>query len=152
MARVSAKGLLVGGVLDIGATLVLSIPLMAVAMARLNLAQLPELQRTAALMKAMGPGSSYYLIGLGLGSVSSALGGYAAARIAKHDERLNGALSAWLCMLSGIYSWATGAYAATALAHIGYLVLSPALGAFGGYLFERTRNNTPGERLTAAAA
>ena len=152
MGRVSAKGVLVGGVLDIAATFVLSIPLMSVAMVRLNLAPLPEPDRTAALMKAMGPGSSYYLIGLGLGSLCSALGGYVAARIAKHDELLNGALSAWLCMLSGVYSWGTGAYAATAWAHIGYLVLSPTLGAFGGYLCHRGRLKSRGDRLTSAAA
>jgi hypothetical protein len=151
MTRVSVKGVVVGGVLDIGATFVFSVPLTAVAMVQLGLTGLPEPERTAAVMKTMGPGSSYYVVGLLLGSACSILGGYVAARIAKHDERLNGALSAWLCMLSGIYSWVTGAYPATVLAHLGFLVLSPAVGALGGYLCERTRRNIPGSGAMATA-
>jgi hypothetical protein len=152
MARVSAKGVLVGGVLDIGATYALSIPLMAIAIVQLKLTELPEPKFYDALTKALAPGSPYYLVGLVLGSACNILGGYVAARIAKHDERLNGALSAWLCMLLGIYNWATGGSAATALAHIGYLVLSPAMGALGGYLSERTRSKAPGARVTSTAA
>ena len=152
MRRVSVIGALFGGILDIVATFVTSIPLMAVAFAQLQLMQLPAPERTAALMKAMGPGSSYYLLGLALGSVCSVLGGYVAARIAKRDERLNGALSAWLCMLSGLYSWWTGAYAATAMAHMGYLILSPVMGALGGYLRERTKSTPPADETSPARA
>ena len=146
MARVSAKGVLVGGVLDIGATYALSIPLMAIAVVQLKLMELPEAQFPDALTKALAPGSSYYLAGLLLGSACNILGGYVAARIAKHDERLNGALSAWLCMLLGIYNWATGGSADPGLAHIGYLGLSPAMGALGGYLSERMGSTSPGVR------
>jgi hypothetical protein len=152
MRRISVRGVLVGGILDIVASFVTSIPVMAVAFVQLQLMQLPEPERAAALMKAMGPGSSYYLIGLTLGSACSVLGGYVAARIAKCEERLNGAVSAWLCMLSGLYSWWTGAYAVTAMAHIGYLILSPVMGALGGYLRERTKLTPPADETTPARA
>jgi MFS family permease len=152
MRRISVIGVFVGGILDIVATFVTSIPLMAVAFVQLQLMQLPAPERTAALMKAMGPGSSYYLLGLALGSACSVLGGYVAARIAKREERLNGALSAWLCMLSGFYSWWTGAYAATAMAHVGYLILSPVMGALGGYLRERTKPTPPANETSPARA
>ena len=152
MARVSLKGVVVGGVVDIVGTFILSLPLMSVAMVQLRMTGLPEPERTAALMRAMGPGTSYYLVGMVAGVSCSVLGGFVAARIAGHDERLNGALSAWLCMLSGIYGWATGAIAASAFAHLGYLLLSPAVGAFGGYLCERVRSKGPGDRLTSAPA
>ena len=139
MGRVSAKGVLVGGIVDIVATFLLAMPLMMVAMVQLDLAGLPERERTAALIEAMSSRSSYYYIGLGLGSLCSILGGIVAARIAGHDERLNGALSAWLCLLSGLYSWGTGDAETSTVAHAGYLVLSPSLGAFGGYLQQRSK-------------
>jgi hypothetical protein len=151
MTRVSTKGVLVGGVLNVGATYALSLPLMAIAIVQLKLTELPEPQFYDALTKALAPGSPYYLVGLVLGSACNVLGGYVAAHIARHHKRLNGALSAWLCLLLGIYNWATGASAATALAHIGYFVLSPALGALGGYLSDRTRSKAPSVRVTSAA-
>jgi hypothetical protein len=152
MTRVSTKGVLVGGVLGIGATYALSIPLMALAIVQLDLMELPEPGFDAALMKALAPGSPYYLIGLVLGSACGILGGYVAARVAKHDERLNGALSSWLFMLLQTYNWATGGSTDTALAHIGYLVSSPVMGALGGYLWERTRSKVSGAPTTSAAA
>lgn len=152
MRQISVKGVIVGGILDIVATFVTSIPLMATAFARLQLMQLPAAERPAALMKAMGPGSSYNLVGLALGSACSILGGYVAARIAKREERLNGALSAWLCVLSGLYSWWSGAYAVTAMAHVGYLILSPVMGALGGYLRERTKSTPPADETNPARA
>lgn len=152
LSRVSAKGVLIGGVLDVGATYALSIPLMAAIMIRLNLTELPQPEGDAALMRALRPGSPYYLVGFFLGSACSILAGYVAARIAKHDGRLNGALSAWLVMLLGVYSWATGADAASLLEHIGYLALSPATGALGGYLWERMSSRAPSNQVTSAAA
>jgi hypothetical protein len=152
MRRISVKGVLVGGILDIVATFITSIPLLVVASMQLQVAQLSAPERTAALMKAMGPGSSYYLLGLALGSACSVLGGYVAARIATREERLNGALSAWLCMISGLYSWSTGAYAATAMAHIGYLILSPAMGALGGYLRERSKPSPSADETSRVRA
>ena len=150
--RISAKGVLGGGVLGIGATYALSIPLMALAIVQLDLMQLPEPEFHAALMKALAPGSPYHLVGLVLGSAGGILGGYVSARIAKHDERLNGALSAWLFMLLQTYNWATGGATETALAHIGYLVASPAMGALGGYLWERTRSKALSAPITSPAA
>lgn len=152
MRRLSVKGVVLGGIVDIVATWILSIPLLVVASAQLHLTQLSASERTAALMKAMGPGSSFYLIGLVLGGACSALGGYVAARIARREERLNGAFSAWLCMASGLYSWWTGTYAATTLAHLTYLVLSPVLGALGGYLRERTKPSVPADGIGPARA
>jgi hypothetical protein len=152
MARVSVKGMSVGAVMGIGATYALSIPLMALAIVRLDLMELPEPEFDAALMRALAPGSPYHLVGLVLGSACGILGGYVAARIAKHDERLNGALSAWLFMLLQTYNWATGGSTETGLAHIGYLVLNPAMGALGGYLWERMRSEAAGAPITSPVA
>jgi hypothetical protein len=62
------------------------------------------------------------------------LGGYVSARIAKHDELLNGALSSILCVGSGMYAVVSGSAADDLLMHLFFLPLSPALGALGGFL------------------
>ena len=134
MARVSAKGVVIGGVLGVGATYTLSIPLMGIILLRMRLTALPEAQGDAAMMQALRPGGPYFVVGLLMGSASGILGGYVAARIPKHDECLNGAMSAWLAMVLGMYGWATGSVAGSTVEHIGYLVLSPVAGALGGFL------------------
>ena len=53
MTRVSAKGVFVGGVLEIVATYAVLIPLMLIAAAQLNLAELPEPEFSDALGKAV---------------------------------------------------------------------------------------------------
>jgi hypothetical protein len=70
-----------------------------------------------------------------LGGPWSILGGYVSARIAKHDEMLNGTLSSILCTGFGIYSLVNGT--GSLWLHVLYLLLSPALGAPGGYLQSR---------------
>ena len=67
------------------------------------------------------------------------LGGYVSARIAKHAEVLNGALSSILCVGSGVYAVINLGSAGSLWLHLALLPLSPALGALGGYL--RSRQN-----------
>jgi hypothetical protein len=74
-----------------------------------------------------------------LGGLCSVLGGYVSARIAKHDEVLNGALSSILCVGSGVYTVINLSSAGPLWLHLAFLPLSPALGALGGYL--RSRQN-----------
>jgi hypothetical protein len=62
------------------------------------------------------------------------LGGYVAARLARRGEVVNGALSAYLCVGLGIVSWVTGSASLPAWQHVVAFVVSPALGAVGGYL------------------
>jgi hypothetical protein len=69
-----------------------------------------------------------------LGGLCSVLGGYASARIAKHDDLLNGALSSILCIASGVYGLVHGSSTEHAWLHLAYLPLSPVLGALGGFL------------------
>ena len=64
----------------------------------------------------------------------SILGGYVAAWLAKHDELLNGALSAWLCIAFGIAAFGASVRGGTPVWEVilGELA-SPALGLLGGY-------------------
>jgi hypothetical protein len=134
MRRISLKGVLVGGVVDIVATAVALIPLIAVAMACVDAAALPEAQRTGALLEVLNATPALFAAGLLLGSLCSVLGGYVAARIAGRAEVLNGALSAFLCLGFSLYALTTGDGAASPAQHVAYIALSPALGALGGYL------------------
>ncbi|MCG2641381.1 hypothetical protein ACFPFP_18750 [Bradyrhizobium sp. GCM10023182] len=70
-----------------------------------------------------------------LGGLCSVLGGYVSARIARHDEVLNGALASILCVGLGIYAAARGT--GHLWLDILYLPLGPALAALGGYLRSR---------------
>jgi len=78
-----------------------------------------------------------------LGSLCSVLGGYVSARIAKHDELLNGGLSSILCVGSGMYALVSGNAGGDLLVHLAYLPLSVALGTLGGFLRAR-QNAQPG--------
>jgi hypothetical protein len=71
------------------------------------------------------------------------LGGYISARIAKHDEILNGALAAWLCVGSGIYGMITQFSSGSRWEHLAALIFSPLLAALGGYLRLRQKAKAP---------
>jgi hypothetical protein len=77
-----------------------------------------------------------------VGAMFSILGGYVGAYIAKHDELLNGALSSFLCVLSGLYALLfTGPHPAyLVLLEILALIISPILAMLGGYLRLKQRS------------
>lgn len=104
MSRISFKGVIVGGIVDIGATNVVTIPLIAIVAMQVNIAEIPKAEQTQLLMSTMRNSPSFFLAGILLGSLCSVLGGYVAARIAKSDALLNAALSSWLCVAFGVYS------------------------------------------------
>ena len=91
MRRVSIKGVLIGSVVDIVASLLSGI-LIAVFVVLISV--LAHIQR-----RSLDQFGALAGVWFACGLVISALGGYIAARIARHDEVLNGALSASLCIL-----------------------------------------------------
>src|SRR5437762_11145181 len=108
MRRVSVKGVLLGGIVDIVATNVLSIAPVIYLMSKMDIAHLPKDQVQAAVIRAMHESAPVYFAFLVIGCLCSALGGYVAAWLAKHDELLNGLLSSFLCDAIGLYSIAAG--------------------------------------------
>jgi hypothetical protein len=135
MRRISFRGALVGGFIDVIGSGILGIPLFAIA---------------SASYVSSHPGASLSQINLAVqsnpltianewlvGGACSVLGGYVAARFANRDEILNGALSAWLCVLTGILYW--NADNAGIAQHMLAMIASPLLGAVGGYLLLRWR-------------
>lgn len=139
MHRLSVMGILVGGIVDIlAANVVALVVFTAVALATVAAGGAPANQ------SAFGPtllANPIVMTPVSVcGAIASILGGYVAARLARHDELLNGASSAWLCIASGLIG--------TALAHHGnrpleilILPISPVLGFSGGYLWraQKTR-------------
>jgi len=71
----------------------------------------------------------------------SVLGGYIAARLAKHDELLNGLLSSFLCVSLAVYTIASGKDTNTLWVQIFLLVASPAFALLGGDLMRRQRQH-----------
>ena len=147
----SAVGILVGGVLDIMATTVLTFPLMVYVAATRDLARLaPAEQGARRLGELQTPGLQ--TAGWALGLAATALGGYVAARIARRAELAHGALSSWLCDGLGVHGLRVGPHTARLWQHLLAFVLSPAIGAFGGYLRQRQLASGRGASLRPAAA
>jgi len=130
--RLSWKGIIIGSIADIGGSSIWGVFFVAYIVSAHNLGTLPS--TADAVRQIMHANTGLYILNLMVGGGLSILGGYIAASIAKHDELLNGAFSAILCVLSGIYgifAMNTGHPLALDLL---FLPLSPLLGLFGGYV------------------
>jgi hypothetical protein len=134
----AAVGIIVGGVTDILATNVFTLPLMIYIGATGDFAGVPTEQMGARAISIMQGSSSLQIAGWMLGLSATILGGYVAARIARADEVRHGAFSAWLCMSLGVYALFSHATPAAPMwQHLLALVLAPTFGALGGLLRKR---------------
>jgi len=143
VSRISIKGVLLGGITDVVATNIFAIPLIIYVMTRFDWSHTPKDQLGAAIIAALHGSALLYTVQFLIGAGCSILGGYVAARLAKHDELLNGSLSSYLCIGIGLYSVVAGKESRLLLELIG-LVASPALGLLGGYLRLRQKR-APGQ-------
>jgi len=135
VSKLSFKGVVVGGVTDIVSTNILAIPLIVyILMSKTNLRNVPPHEAQSAITNALQSSSLLYASQLLIGSACSVLGGYVGARLAKHDELLNGLLTSFLCVGIGVYSLAERIGSSSSLLHLLGFVASPALGLLGGYL------------------
>jgi hypothetical protein len=132
MKRISVAGVVIGNIADIVCTRIVIFPfMMYILISSADSLDAADLGSIGRVLMA----SSLFRVGSGiLGALCSVLGGYVSARIAKHDDILNGALSSILCVAFGLYARIRGIAAAPLALHLAFLALSPALGAFGGYL------------------
>lgn len=142
MNRVSQNGVIVGAVTDIAATAITGVVLMVYIGYSPSLATVPLEARGQAIVDMIQSQPALYLTSLLLGSLCSILGGYVAARIARQEELLNGALSSFLCVGLGVYELLRPSGSQAPWSHILAFVASPALGALGGYLSKRRRQRS----------
>lgn len=139
MGKVSVKGVLIGGIVDIVTSVVLGLPFALYAMLKVDLSHTPNAQASAAVTAAIHGNMPLYVAQLLVGLACSVLGGYVAAWLAKHDELLNGGLSSVLCVAGGIYVLATGKDSNPHWLQALLLVASPLLAILGGDLMRRLR-------------
>jgi hypothetical protein len=132
MKRVSIKGFVVGGIVDIVTTNVLG----AVVLVLVGVFHLVGTPGTGSqnlvqtLLANPGIAAALYVAG----ASASVFGGYVAARLAEHDELLNGALSAWLCVSFSVFGMITVGAGGRLVPDLLMLPISPCLGLLGGYL------------------
>jgi hypothetical protein len=141
MNRISLKGVVIGNIADIVSTNLVVLPVAAYIL----ISSAPSAHTTEDASRILMASSVYGSLSRILGALCSVLGGYVSARIAKHDEILNGALSSILCIAFGVYAVVNVNAADRWGLSLAFLPLSAALGSFGGYLWSR-RN--PRHRLT----
>jgi len=143
MSRVSIKGIFIGGIVDVGSSLFFGVILTLAALARIDRVRTPPDQLGPAL-NAIMRGPLCMTLTMLTGVIMSILGGYIAARIAKHDHLLNGLLSAWLCTLIGIGTILLKPQAQPLLFDILDFILCPAAALLGGYLcLRQQRQGSP---------
>jgi uncharacterized membrane protein YfcA len=141
MSKVSVKGVLIGGVVDVVSSVVLGLPFALYAMLKVDLSHTPNAQAPAAVTAAIHGNVPLYVAELLVGLACSVLGGYVAAWLAKHDELLNGGLSSVLCVALGIYTVSTGKDSNPHWLQVLLLLASPLMALLGGELMRRLRQS-----------
>jgi hypothetical protein len=145
MRRVSIEGVLVGGIVDLVISFFLRFSISTYEFAKISQMAKDRVASTFPEILSLHAGH------LAIGLCCSILGGYVAARIAGHDELLNGAASAFLRVMFGLPPVVLGLFARgfgmdlnLQWTHLLLLVAAPLLGLLGGYLrLRQTRRLQP---------
>ncbi len=144
MSKVSIKAVVLGGIVDIVSSILLAIPFSLYVTLHIDLSNVPKDRVASTINAATQANIPLYLTELLIGLACSVLGGYVAARLAKQDELLNGALSSFLCVALGIYTITAGKDSHALWVQILLLLASPVLALLGGYLMQRQRQARAG--------
>lgn len=132
MPKLSIKAILIGSILAVSVSFVLGIILgISIASGVHETNQAPAAAQVA-IVKAIHDAKWVYLA---FNLMSSMLGGYVAAKIAKHDELLHGACSSVLSLALGITTMARGASLYPLWAQISIMFITVACGCLGAYLW-----------------
>jgi hypothetical protein len=128
--RVSFVAVVLGGITACVASTILTLPFVIYVMVKYDPLHAPE----GSAARAFSVYSIGWLYALAIGFGCSVVGGYIAARVAKHDELLNGLLSSFLSIAIGIYPVVSSWHSQSAFAGIFSLLAAPAFALLGGYL------------------
>jgi len=135
MARISIKGVVIGGLTDVFLSFLLGMALIVL----LFVLRIPRDEIHAAISAASRQQGMLWDVQLGIGFLCSALGGFVAARIARRNELLNGVLSSFLCISIGLFEIATSEGRHPVALQLVLLAASPLVSLLGGYLRLRWR-------------
>lgn len=141
MSKRSLVGVLVGGVTNIVAANLLGIPIAVYVMTTTGVLDLPGAVRKAVYLEALHANPALFALSLTTWGLSSILGGYVAARFAKENEIVVGALSSWACIALAANALVHGLSGQPIWQFLVWLPGSPLLGALGGYIAQRTSRN-----------
>lgn len=134
MSRISIKGVLLGAITDtLGSAIIGILAAILVILMSRHLHVPREIFHRYGILYA-----TLALIGL----VFSALGGYIAAFIAKHDELLNGGLSSFLCVLISIVFMDNSIDHDPIIVRLLLLIASPVFAILGGYVCLRRKDGS----------
>jgi hypothetical protein len=137
--KISIFGVLVGGVVDVVASVLGGLPFALYSTFKLDPSQRIGPHASGAVSAAIHANLPLYSAELAVGLLCSILGGYVAASISKRHERLNGTLSCYLCVGMGIVVMFLGLERDPRWIQFLMLVASPALAFIGGDLRLRQR-------------
>jgi hypothetical protein len=151
MNKISIKGVLIGGLVDIVTSVILGISFAIYGMSKVNMSPLPKDGVATTMATAIHTNGPLYVAQLLVGLGCSVLGGYIAAWLAKRNELLNGALSSFLCVSLGIFTMASGKSSDRFWVQILLLVASPAMALLGGELMRRWRRAPPARILASTS-
>jgi hypothetical protein len=146
--KVSFLGFIVGSLVDVVGTNIWGVFITIYVLISFNLlgmAQSAPTEISGRIYSIFKTDPFVFSANLIVGSLFSILGGYIGATIAKHDELLNGALSSFLCVGSGLISFFVHPQSTSILLVIISLVLSPLLAMFGGFLRLKQRIRKQGK-------
>jgi hypothetical protein len=132
--KISVLGVLVGGGVDVVSSVLAGLPFSLYMAIKIDPAQRVGPHASEAVSAVLHASAPLHLVELLVGLLCSILGGYVAAAIAKSHERLNGALSCYLCVGIGILSMAVGLSKDPLWQQALLLFASPAFAFVGGDL------------------
>lgn len=150
MTRVSIVGVLAGGIIDIIASNILTLPIGVYLLSKISADTAPD-RVPDAMISAMHAQPLLYALQLLVGLGCTVLGGYAAAWIARREETLNGVLASWAGVAVGIYAVASGKSTDPLLLQILLLLVTPPFSLLGGWLrLRQTSHRRPPQHLSPA--
>jgi hypothetical protein len=140
MKRISLAAVIAGGVTDVAVSGIVGTPLVFYVIISRHLAGMPKAQMSAAMKAAIHSSPLLFSVQMTLGLLCSVLGAWVGARVARHDEVLNGLASMSLGTVVGIMDLASGKSSNPLwLQLVLMLILVPACGLLGGRLARKRR-------------
>jgi len=137
VGKIAIRSVLVGGLVDVFVSSLLGAVSVVFVLLLLSIAHVPS-ERDSEIVPHIVHGNPLFIAAqIVIGAGCSLLGGYLAARLARHDGPLNGALSSFLSVGSALVSIVTGHDPEQLALQVLLLLLKPALGFAGGCLREK---------------
>jgi hypothetical protein len=135
--KISFKGVIIGAVADVVGTNVWGAVAAIYLSSKYHLYSLPVSEQVSQLTALISTEPVVTILNVLIGSCFTIMGGFIAARIARHDELLNGTLASFLCVLFALLSLGSSSIVWVVVG----IVANPLLAFSGGYLSKRKHHS-----------